>query len=63
MSNRKPTIQEARALKRDRNRKTIDLCHTAVKNGHDAMAHNLAGTILMDRLDVDLLRARAAHGG
>jgi len=26
------------------------------------MAHNLAGTILLSRLDVDLLRARAACG-
>jgi len=52
----------AKAWVRKHNRTMAELRFTAARNGHVAMAHNLAGTILLSRLDVDLLRARAACG-
>lgn len=52
----------AKAMARKHNREMTELSQTAARNGHVGMAHNLAGTILLSRLDVDLLRARAAHG-
>jgi len=55
-------IKAAKAWVRKHNRTMAELGFTAARNGHVAMAHNLAGTILLSRLDVDLLRARAACG-
>ena len=52
----------AKAWVRKHNRTMAELRFTAARNGHVAMAHNLAGTILLSRLDADLLRARAACG-
>ena len=55
-------IKAAKAWVRKHNRTMAELGFTAARNGHVAMAHNLAGTIMLSRLDVDLLRARAACG-
>jgi len=55
-------IKAAKAWVRKHNRTMAELGFTAARNGHVAMAHNLAGTILLSRLDVDLMRARAAYG-
>ena len=55
-------IKAAKAWVRKHNRTMAELRFTAARNGHVAMAHNLAGTILLSRLDVDLMRARAAYG-
>jgi len=55
-------IKAAKAWVRKHNRTMAELGFTAALNGHVAMAHNLAGTILLSRLDADLLRARAACG-
>ncbi len=55
-------IKAAKAWVRKHNRTMAELGFTAARNGHVAMAHNLAGTILLSRLDADLLRARAACG-
>jgi len=64
MGEARSTEDRAEAVKvavREHNRAMAELGFTAARNGHVAMAHNLAGTILLSRLDVDLLRARAAH--
>ncbi len=55
-------IKAAKAWVRKHNRTMAELGFTAARNGHVAMARNLAGTILLSRLDADLLRARAACG-
>jgi hypothetical protein len=58
---REDQIKAARAMVREHNRRTAELFAMATRNGHAAMAHNLAGTILLSQLDADLLLARGAH--
>jgi len=52
----------AKAMVREHNRTMAQLAQTAAKNGHLRLADNLAGTVLLSRLDADLLRARAVCG-
>ncbi len=58
----KEEIKAARARVREHNRTMGQVASTAARNGHIGMAHNLAGSVLLSRLDADLLRARAACG-
>ena len=59
----KEEIKAARARVREHNRDMAQLASVAARNGHIGMAHNLANTMLLSRLDADMLRARAAHAG
>ena len=59
----KEEIKAARARVREHNRDMAQLASVAARNGHSGMAHNLANTMLLSRLDADMLRARAAHAG